>query len=390
MAGPSRRLSGPLLGEAESFYNNDLSATRLHDDPTAQRAATALGADAMTVGTHVFLGPAAHGRKDVIGHELGHVDKNLRGDRETGHDNGAGVGVTDPGQTSERIAAADGAAFAAGAATAPSVVAQRAAVEDAPAEQAHAAVPAVQRITAGPGGVLTADPDSVVQRLDRGTRSHSHSVRRSERRRRVNVDRLPRYLRGPEYTLIGAREGGCHSTATLGPNGYVSAGSDADPSLPTKIREARQHYGINFKAGHLLNADFGGTGRHADNLTILTPGANSRHRSFDDPLKIACDKLRRVYEMMADQYLPVDELRYGIHIDVRTSGNKWEDHGPGKYITERLYCRASVVGINSVMDMLLEDVDDPNDPSLRPIYAMTDVVQEYVDLANEAAQIEND
>ncbi|MFH8239598.1 DUF4157 domain-containing protein [Streptomyces sp. NPDC018321] len=126
MASPSRPLGGSLLSEATAFYRNDLSAARIHDNPTAQRATVALGAQAMTVGTHVFLGPQAAGRKDLIGHELGHVDKNLRGHRETGNSNGAGVTVTDPGQDSERTAEADGAAFAAGAATAPSVVAQRA------------------------------------------------------------------------------------------------------------------------------------------------------------------------------------------------------------------------------------------------------------------------
>ncbi|WP_217251537.1 DUF4157 domain-containing protein [Streptomyces sp. AC602_WCS936] len=125
IASPSRPLGGSLLSEATAFYRNDLSAARIHDNPTAQRATVALGAQAMTVGTHVFLGPQATGRKDLIGHELGHVDKNLRGHRETGNSNGAGVTVTDPGQDSERAAEADGAAFAAGAATAPSVVAQR-------------------------------------------------------------------------------------------------------------------------------------------------------------------------------------------------------------------------------------------------------------------------
>lgn len=126
MATPSSPLSGPLRSEAESFYQADLSPTRLHDNPVAQRATEALGAQAMTVGNHVFLGPQAAGRKDVIGHELGHVKENLAGVRETGNDNGAGLAVTDPGQGSERAAEADGAAFGAGARTAPSVVAQRA------------------------------------------------------------------------------------------------------------------------------------------------------------------------------------------------------------------------------------------------------------------------
>ncbi|MGI5143135.1 MULTISPECIES: eCIS core domain-containing protein [unclassified Streptomyces] len=122
-AGPSSPLPGPLLSEARSFYKNDkLSVTRIHDDLTAQRAATALGVEALTVGADVFLGPTARGRKDIIGHELSHVAANLQGHREPGNDNGAGVSVTDSRQASERTATTDGAAFEAGETTAPSVV----------------------------------------------------------------------------------------------------------------------------------------------------------------------------------------------------------------------------------------------------------------------------
>ncbi|MCS0635622.1 DUF4157 domain-containing protein [Streptomyces sp. LP05-1] len=120
ISSPSRPLSGALRAEADAFYRNDFSSARIHDNHVAQRATEALGAQAMTVGAHVFLGPGMAGNKEVMGHELGHVDKNLRGIRETGNDNGAGLSVTDPGQDSERTAAADGAAFAAGARTAPS------------------------------------------------------------------------------------------------------------------------------------------------------------------------------------------------------------------------------------------------------------------------------
>ncbi|MFE1587361.1 DUF4157 domain-containing protein [Streptomyces sp. NPDC059402] len=131
MATPSSPLGGSLRSEAESFYQADLSPTRVHDNPVAQRATAALGAQAMTVGTHVFLGPQAAGRKDVIGHELGHVKENLSGVRETGNDNGAGLAVTDPGQGSERAAEADGAAFGAGAKIAPSVAARGAVTDHA-------------------------------------------------------------------------------------------------------------------------------------------------------------------------------------------------------------------------------------------------------------------
>jgi hypothetical protein len=73
----------------------------------------------MTIGTHVFLPPAAARRKDIVGHELSHANTNIRGVRETGNDNGTGVIVTDQEQGSERSAEADGAAFAVGATHTP-------------------------------------------------------------------------------------------------------------------------------------------------------------------------------------------------------------------------------------------------------------------------------
>lgn len=122
MSTPSRPLPGAFLDRAKSFYRNEgLSAGRVHDNPTAQRATAALGARAMTVGSHIFLGPDAVGDTEVLAHEASHLDKNLRGVRETGTDNGAGVPVTDPRQGSEVSAVEDGAAFEAGVPTAPSV-----------------------------------------------------------------------------------------------------------------------------------------------------------------------------------------------------------------------------------------------------------------------------
>ncbi|MFC9271898.1 DUF4157 domain-containing protein [Streptomyces zhihengii] len=126
MSTPSRTLPEPFLDRAKAFYRNDgLSEGRVHDNPTAQRATAALGAEAMTVGNHIFLGPSAVGNTRILAHEASHLDKNLRGVRETGNDNGAGVTVTDPRQASEVSAVADGDAFEAGATTAPSVAAQR-------------------------------------------------------------------------------------------------------------------------------------------------------------------------------------------------------------------------------------------------------------------------
>lgn len=131
LASPSRPLADQVRAEAESFYQSDLSPARVHEGPVAQRATEAMGAAAMTIGTHIFLPPAAARRKDIVGHELSHVKANINGVRETGYDNGARVVVTKPGQDSELAATADGAAFADGTATAPSLPGRTPGTQDA-------------------------------------------------------------------------------------------------------------------------------------------------------------------------------------------------------------------------------------------------------------------
>ncbi|MEG3627515.1 eCIS core domain-containing protein [Streptomyces poriticola] len=126
MNSPSESLPSSVVARAGAFYQNDaLASTRVHRGEVAQRATEAMGAQAMTVGHHIFLSAGAAGEERLIGHELSHVDKNLKGIPETGHSNGAGVTVTDPGQDSERAAERDGNAYAAGERTAPSLTASR-------------------------------------------------------------------------------------------------------------------------------------------------------------------------------------------------------------------------------------------------------------------------
>ncbi|MFE1879841.1 eCIS core domain-containing protein [Streptomyces diastatochromogenes] len=126
MNSPSESLPSSVVAKAGAFYQNDrLSSTRVHRDAVAQRATAAMGAQAMTIGNHIFLAAGTAGDEKLIGHELSHVDKNLKGIPETGHSNSAGVTVTDPKQGSERAAEKDGDAYAAAETTAPSLVAQR-------------------------------------------------------------------------------------------------------------------------------------------------------------------------------------------------------------------------------------------------------------------------
>ncbi|MGW2279944.1 eCIS core domain-containing protein [Streptomyces sp. NPDC001770] len=126
MSSPSEALPSSVVAKAGAFYQNDaLASTRVHHGVVAQRATEAMGAAAMTVGNHIFLSAGAAASEELIGHELSHVDKNLKGVPETGHNNGAGVAVTNPRQDSERAAERDGSAYAAGRETAPSLVASQ-------------------------------------------------------------------------------------------------------------------------------------------------------------------------------------------------------------------------------------------------------------------------
>ncbi|MEU4485399.1 eCIS core domain-containing protein [Streptomyces purpurascens] len=119
---PSESLPSSVTAKAVPFFQNDkIASTRVHRDAIAQRATAAMGAQAMTINNHIFLSAEAAGNEETIGHELSHVDKNTRGIPETGHSNGAGLSTTDPRQGSERSAGIDGAAWAAGESTAPSV-----------------------------------------------------------------------------------------------------------------------------------------------------------------------------------------------------------------------------------------------------------------------------
>ncbi|MFD7506894.1 DUF4157 domain-containing protein [Streptomyces sp. NPDC059850] len=90
MNSSSESLPSSVVAKAGAFYQNDqLSSTRLHRDAVAQRATAAMGAQAMTIGNHIFLSAGTSGDE------------------------------------SEQAAEQDGHAYATGQATAPSVTSQR-------------------------------------------------------------------------------------------------------------------------------------------------------------------------------------------------------------------------------------------------------------------------
>ncbi|MEW2573750.1 DUF4157 domain-containing protein [Streptomyces sp. NPDC047070] len=245
MASPSRSLPDSLLAEATPFFQNpNLSATQLHDNPVAQRATTALGAQAMTVGTHIFASPEVVTNKKVMGHELSHVNENLKGIRETGNSNGAGVTVTDPNQGSERKADRDGVSFGAGASAAPSVVTQRTATQDADRAAGHGTAPtaggAVQRMESPPRGRRNGEgyeadasaSDSSPERRELHNRIEQELAGGTDlddlvgQTDRLNVD-------GPNFRRIRA----VHPS---GPAAYQSSESDSDAPGTTTAGPAQE------------------------------------------------------------------------------------------------------------------------------------------------------
>ncbi|MCK9485551.1 MAG: hypothetical protein M0R73_02450 [Dehalococcoidia bacterium] len=158
-----------------------------------------------------------------------------------------------------------------------------------------------------------------------------------------------RYFAGPEYQAMeNQAAGGAHSRATLGPDALLGMGSDANASLPAAIRDARAKYPeMNFKAGHLLNADFGGNGDEAANLTILTAQANAAHKGFDNPVKRAVDALRKAYEAMWDDGIDISGEQIGIAVSIQVGGGAWGDDYPDNCIFNELRCTATLVGAPS-------------------------------------------
>ncbi|WP_252395288.1 eCIS core domain-containing protein [Streptantibioticus parmotrematis] len=391
---PSEPLPSSVVAKAEPFFQNDrLSSTRVHRDAVAQRATAALGAQAMTVGNHIFLSAAAVGDERILGHELSHVDKNTRNIRETGNDNGAGVTVTDPGQGSERAAEADGHAYATGMATAPSVGVQRTVATGADAN--------VQRAVEPHGGVAVASHAAVANELAHGDqavqRAGGHGAARSStRRRRIHVSSLPHavYIDPPSYGPTFGRGGGTQGHVILGPHGYSDRRSDADPRLPPAIDSARAEYPYErFKAGHLINASFGGDGTRSANLTILTTGANNEMRGFDEPVKKAMSYVEAVYERLSHMYEDITRLTFGVEVTVTPGGpgHTWDVEGPGKYISSYVHCKARVVGADRLdrwIDRGLDD--DPRDPDWLAVRSELAMVDHYVERANRTDLIDNE
>jgi len=105
------------------------------------------------------------------------------------------------------------------------------------------------------------------------------------------------YIQNPNYHLRSQTRGGQNSTVTLGAGAFAMQGNgtNADANRPGGMRGARTQFPEeSFKAGHILNAEFGGSGTSNANLIILTAAGNAAHRAFDQPVKHAIHYLYNI------------------------------------------------------------------------------------------------
>jgi hypothetical protein len=93
--------------------------------------------------------------------------------------------------------------------------------------------------------------------------------------------------------------GGSSMTALLGPDlgdGVIRGSKTNTTSLQPLMGLLSRISGKVWIAGHLLNADFGGSGTSDNNLTPLTSAANSAHKTFEGHIKnmlVKCELLDR-------------------------------------------------------------------------------------------------
>jgi hypothetical protein len=157
------------------------------------------------------------------------------------------------------------------------------------------------------------------------------------------------YIVPPAYTAAARPgAGGAQSTVVLGPGGYVSKNSDADRTAIPAILAAETGYpGHTFKAGHLLNAELGGSGSDPGNLMILTTAANSAQRAFDDPIKASVQTtLTHAYTAMNNMGIDVTTIGYGIFLTITANASYWSNNpADGGYaVPDGFTCTAAIVG----------------------------------------------
>jgi hypothetical protein len=225
-------------------------------------------------------------------------------------------------------------------------------------------------------------------------------ARRSTRTRRVPEETAAgrQFIVAPSYeSWADSRAGGKHSSAILGPGALLSANSDAVSTLPAAIRSVRRAYPEEtFAAGHLLNAELGGDGTTAKNLTILTSSANGGYKNFDNNVKSAVGQLKKAYASMNKLGIDVSKLKYGIQVDVTVNDDWWGEDYPDNCVSTGVVGTAVVSGEPDV-DALFEaqfpdEADRPDrwEALLEQVREEMANVSDYSQSATDNGDIAND
>lgn len=191
--------------------------------------------------------------------------------------------------------------------------------------------------------------------------------------RKVTTRLAPlQFVERPSLTGISKFAGGARSTAVLGPDGYLSKNSKADPKLPMGILAARLKYPTKyFKAGHLLNERFGGDGKNYKNLTILTAKANTACNGFDNRIERALDKLKKFYEAVHSAGVETAGLKLGVRVEVKASKAKWGVTPPECYICKHVDFKAWVhnpVNVSALKDKTGQPLSPKDADAAKDLY----------------------
>lgn len=157
------------------------------------------------------------------------------------------------------------------------------------------------------------------------------------------IGKIEQRVRKVTYTGISAWAGSAKVAAVLGPDSYNPRSNDADSDKPLGSKPAREKYRkAGFKAGHMLNCEFGGDGSSWKNLTILSARANTAMTKHDNALKRACAELKKFYEVLHKAGVDGSQLNCGIEVTIQVSSSKWGDDSPDCYIAKTITMSARI------------------------------------------------
>jgi len=181
---------------------------------------------------------------------------------------------------------------------------------------------------------VTARPLTIVRHVAAGAVSAAGRTLRNRTKYTI-----PRYIESPVWGGHTAYGGGSSVQAILGPAAArdVNRGQTTLPNTPTVMGRLRELYpASSIIAGHLLNANWGGTGG-AHNITPLTSAANSAHKTIENRITNALGVMDRHLERNPSP------MHYGISYEVTVSTERAAMFPQTQYLAKFIRVRAQAV-----------------------------------------------